>query len=217
MNTNLHAKRILLYGDSLVFGKASGENKRLDSNTRFSGVLQDLLGEDYEVIEEGLRARMIKGENGFFPNRDGAQQFNPIIGSHLPLDLVIIILGTNDCNIKARKSATEIASSFVQYAAVIDEWVQFLEVPKPGLLVVAPPSINEPYYDEGAKAIFGDGASDKAAGLPIAYQQIAEQIGAGYIDLQTVCNPAEGDGIHLDAEGNRQVAEALHKKIKEIL
>src|SRR5689334_11654512 len=97
MNTNKAAKTILIYGDSFTFAKIPG-GLRYDCETRFTGVLQKELGKDYEVIEEGLRGRTVSGENSFFPYRNGLEQFGPIIGSHLPLDLLVLFLGTNDLN-----------------------------------------------------------------------------------------------------------------------
>lgn len=215
MNTNPEAKRILLYGDSLVYGKASGKNERLDSKTRFSGVLQGLLGGEYEVIEEGLRARMIAGENSFFPDRDGLAQFPSIVGSHLPVDLLVILLGSNDCNAKANKSPQEIASALKGYSPILKNWCEFLSVPEPKLLIVSPPHVDEAYYDEAMTRIFGEGAGQRSKELAPFYEQVAENINAAFLDAAKVCQPAAGDGIHLDPENNLRLAEALYEKVKQ--
>lgn len=217
MNTNIHAKRILLYGDSLVYGKVSGENARLDSKTRFSCVLQDLLGGEYEVIEEGLRARTMSGENKSFPERNGLEQFGPILGSHLPLDLLVILLGTNDCNATADKTPEKIAEELKEYSPIVKNWCKVLAAPIPQLLIVAPPYINEAYYDEVMARIFGKGAGSKTQELGFLYEKVARELGVEFLNSATVCQPAPGDGIHLDAQGNRQLAAAMHEKIKEIL
>lgn len=114
MNTSISAKRILIYGDSYTFGKIPN-GLRFDSATRFTGVTQSYLGSEYEIIEEGLRGRTISGENGFFPHRDGLKQFDGIIGSHLPLDLVIIFMGTNDSNSSSKSTTEEIVAPFTKY------------------------------------------------------------------------------------------------------
>jgi lysophospholipase L1-like esterase len=215
MNTNLWNKGVLLYGDSLVYGKTSGRNERLDVKTRFSGVLQDLLGPDFEVIEEGLRGRTLKGENAFFKNRDGFAQFPAIIGSHLPVEWVVIILGTNDCNAGADKSPEEIAESLRLYPPIIHEWCEFLKVSQPKLMIIAPPNINPAFYDDGSAKIFGMSAQEKAKALPGLYGRIAEELEAEFLSLAEVCQPANGDGIHLDASGNRAVAEAIAEKINQ--
>lgn len=217
MNVNPTAKRILLYGDSLVFGKASGPNKRLSIDIRFSGLLQKQLGDDYEVIEEGLRARTLEGENAIAKHRNGLEQFPPILGSHLPLDLVIIMLGTNDCNATARKTPEKIADSLKKYPPIIEEWSKLFEVPMPRLLIVAPLRINQSFYDDLMGQIFGPEAPAKAEELPELYKLAATELGAHFLDISEVCEPAEGDGVHLDESGNRAVAEALHKKVLEIL
>jgi lysophospholipase L1-like esterase len=217
MNTNLSAKRILLYGDSLVFGKASGRNERLDAKTRFSGVLQDLLGDEFEVIEEGLRARMIEGESAFFPDRDGLQQFSPILGSQLPVDLVVIFLGTNDCNAKAQKTPQDIAASLRKYPPIIQEWCTFMAVPLPKLLIIAPPAIDQTSYDEPARNIFGSEAASKAEALPAQYALVAKELGAIFFDSSAVCKPATGDGIHLDEANNQSLANALEEVIRQAL
>ena len=63
MNTNPKAKRILCFGDSNTWGRIPGKKfRRFPVDQRWTGILQKLLGEDYEVIEEGLTARVVVGE-----------------------------------------------------------------------------------------------------------------------------------------------------------
>lgn len=87
----------------------------------------------------------------------------------------------------------------------------------PELLIVAPPPINEAKYDEGSQKIFSSGASIKVARLPEIYRKISQQIGASFVSLHDVCQPANGDGIHLDKEANKQVASVLSKEVVRIL
>lgn len=56
MNRNNKAKRVLCYGDSNTWGRVpSGMGEeRYPVDTRWPGILQNLLGENYEIIEEGL-------------------------------------------------------------------------------------------------------------------------------------------------------------------
>lgn len=216
MNVNPSARRILLYGDSLVFGKASGPNKRLPVEVRFSGLLQKQLGEDYELIEEGLRARTLEGENAVGKYRNGLEQFPSVLGSHLPLDLVIIMLGTNDCNATAKKTPEQISSALKKYPPIIEEWSKHFEVSLPKLLIVAPPHINEFFYDELMRQIFGPQAGEKAAALPALYEKVAKDLNADFFDSSKVCEPAKGDGVHLDEAGNETLAVALYKKVLEI-
>ncbi len=216
MNANPSAKRILLYGDSLVFGKASGPNKRLSGDVRFSVLLQKQLGNDYEIIEEGLRARTLEGENAIAKHRNGLEQFPSVLGSHLPLDLVIIMLGTNDCNATAQKTPQQIAEGLRNYPPIIGEWAKHFEVPLSKILIVAPPRINQNFYDELMGQIFGPEAGEKAAALPALYQIEAKNLKTEFLDISKVCEPAKGDGVHLDESGNKAVADSLQAKVLEV-
>ncbi len=212
MNTNPNAKRILFYGDSFVFGKIPA-GERYDSATRFTGVVQNELGSEYEIIEEGLRGRTVSGENAFFPERDGLMQFGPIYGSHLPVDILVIFLGTNDVNSGSEKSPREIAGTFRAYKEKISWWSNHLGFKEPKVLLIAPPLIEE----ENSYALFKDifkGAKAKSLGLPEAYMNIAGELGWGYFESGTVVTPSESDGIHLTKEANQELGEALSREIK---
>lgn len=217
MKTNPAIKQILFYGDSLVYGKQSGANARLDVAVRYTGVLQRLLGEDFEVIEEGLRGRMLSGESPHFPDRNGLQQFGSIIGSHLPVDVLVIGLGTNDCNQNPAFNAQAFAETLQEYAQKLNEWVDFFEIEPPQVLFVLPPDIDETYYDEGTARIFGAGAGERLKALRSALHGVAQDLGFATLDASAYCRPAQHDGIHLDAEGNEKLAKALRTKLLEFV
>lgn len=215
MNTNIAAKRILIYGDSYVFGKIPG-GLRFDSATRFTGVTQSYLGSDYEIIEEGLRGRTICGENGFFPHRDGLKQFDGIIGSHLPLDLVIIFLGTNDSNSSRKSSPEELVSPLIKYIRGVSWWAKHLGFDKPRVALVIPPTIDEPASDKAFKNIFS-GSGEKIFAMQKLIKQLADDNKVLTFDASKVVTVSPVDGIHLDAENNRLLGRALAQFIKEIL
>lgn len=217
MNTNPKAKRVFLYGDSFVFGKVGGKNERFDFTQRFSGVLQKIIGSNYEIIEEGLRARTLSGENGFFEQRDGLEQFGPILGSHLPLDVIVIMLGTNDFNSKSSKSLKDIQTDLQNYDIKIKEWCEFLEVSIPKVLLISPPKIKPEFFDDGQKTIFGKEASRYVAQLPDTYNTEAHRHGWSFFDANTFCQAGEADGVHLDIANNLQIAKAMSLKIKDLV
>lgn len=215
--TGKYTKSIVLYGDSLVYGKQSGVNARLPADMRFAGVLQTLLGSDFDIIPEGLRARTMYGENPHFSERDGYQQFGPIIGSHLPVDLVVLFLGTNDCNSRTPFEPLKIAGSLKDYMQKIKEWTDYFEILMPKVLVILPPDIDESSYDQSMQDIFGRGASMRVKELRPALAKTADELSLPSFDSSQVCAPAWGDGIHLDAENNRSLAVALEKVIRGLL
>lgn len=214
MNTNIAAKQILIYGDSYVFGKIPG-GLRYDPATRFTGVMQSYLGDGYEIIEEGLRGRNLAGENGFFPHRNGLIQFDGIFGSHLPLDIIFIFLGTNDCNSSRNSTPEEIVSSYTKYLRSIGWWSKHLGFSKPKIVLIAPPMIDEPASIEAFKNIFHS-AGPKIARLPGLIKDFAIENKVYFFDASKVVTVSPIDGVHLDIENNHKLGRALVQFIKEI-
>lgn len=54
------------------------------------------MGAGYEVLEEGLSARITDFDDPNDPRLNGANHLPAALASHFPLDLVVIMLGTND-------------------------------------------------------------------------------------------------------------------------
>ena len=213
MNINKNAKRILIFGDSYTFGKIPAGD-RYDNESRYTGLLQKKLGDGYEIIEEGLRGRMIEGENAFFPFRNGFEQFGPILGSHLPIDLLILFMGTNDANSGSHKTPQEIVQGYDYYLGVVKWWVEHLDFPQPKILIIAPPIINELESYKIFKELF-KGAQDKVEKLVQLLRAYADKNNLEFFDSSAIITTSNIDGIHLDEEANELLAEALSTKIKE--
>ena len=94
-------KHILCYGDSNTHGYIPGGG-RYDDDTRYTGILAKLLGSDYRIIEEGLNSRTSSFDDPFEPYKNGMDCLIPCLDSHKPLDLTILMLGSND--MKSRQS-----------------------------------------------------------------------------------------------------------------
>jgi lysophospholipase L1-like esterase len=215
MNTKPSAKSILVYGDSISYGRMPKPLKRHPSSVRWTGILQKELGDEYEIVEEGLRARMLFGDNPHFRERDGFAQFGPILGSHLPLDLIVIFLGTNDLNEQSAKSPEDIANQLDGYFKRIDWWISELQIETPPeVLIVSPPHINEECL--GEVTIF-KGAGTKSRALAPLYQAKAEEHNSYFFDAAIHTNPSNIDGVHLDEAGNLKLGLAIAPVIRKIL
>ncbi len=215
MNTTPNAKRILIYGDSFVYGKIPG-GSRFESNERFTGIIQSELGTEYEVIEEGLRGRTVSGENSFFPYRNGLEQFGPIFGSHLPVDLIIFLLGTNDINSGSKKNPDETPNDFIEYLKSIKFWCGSFDYILPQILLIAPPVVEEEFSFNSFKDIF-KGAKEKSLSFSKSYKDFSLKNNWHFLDTSNIIKASEIDGVHLDKEGNKILGEAIVKKIKEVL
>ncbi len=215
MITNPKAKRVLFYGDSLVYGLVAGKNERLRSDERFTGIVQNKLGDGFEIIEEGLRARTLTGENPFFPYRNGLGSFDAVFGSHMPVDMIVVMLGANDCNDKPGFDAKKVAGSLESYVEKIDNWAAAFACPVPAVLIVLPPLVDEQYFNEKFRVIFS-GASAKLIVLRQAMKKKATELGLQTLDAADYASPSMSDGIHLYVEDNERLAVELARRIRNV-
>ena len=204
--------RILCYGDSNTWGYISDSDHQRHSKTeRWTGVLQNMLGDNFEIIEEGLNGRTLisidkrSGREG----RNGAEYLLPCLDTHDPIDLVIIMLGTNELKTEFYRNPKEIGEIFEEYfVKKILARKSVCRKTTPKLLVVAPPEITK----ENPKFI---GSIEKSQKLNDIYEDIAirngcDFIGNGYWEVGEA-------GVHLSRDGHRILASKLSRKIKEII
>ena len=146
MNTNPAAKVVLCFGDSNTWGSRPGvgDGGRFPADVRWTGQLQNQLGGDYYVIEEGRGGRTVNLDDDR-PGRNGLEYFDPCIASHDPLDVVIIMLGTNDQKISFDTTAEQIAEGLKQYVDVVEQ-----RAPDAAIILVSPVHTvaGHPHFDE---------------------------------------------------------------------
>ena len=104
-------KTVLCYGDSNTWGFDPATRTRFPPHVRWTGVLGQRLGDGYQVIEEGLNGRTTRWDDPIEPDRNGLAYLRPCVESHQPLDLIVIMLGTNDLKRRFDLSASDIAQS----------------------------------------------------------------------------------------------------------
>ncbi len=208
-------KRVLAYGDSITWGRIACKPGRFDEDTRWTCLVQKKFGNAVEIIEEGLRCRMLEGENLYVNNCNGLKQFGAIFRSYLPLDLVLIFLGTNDMNNKANKDPEEIANNLIEYITIIESQSEKPAPRKsPDILILSPPHIDESSLKR--ESMF-TGAGAKSHDLAQLYKAVAEKNGAYFFDAAQTVIACKEDGVHLDAEGNSSLANDLFPIIQDIL
>lgn len=196
--------KILCYGDSNTWGSEPGTDTRFGRKVRWPGVLQEQLGREYRIIEEGLGGRTTVFDDPLSEHRNGKVYFQPCLESHQPLDIVIIMLGTNDVQTRFSASAVEIAWG-------MEILVGMAKVFTLTVLVIAPPNLARiPAAEEGA---YRD-AAEKMRRLPALYQDIAEANNCLFLDASRVIVSSDVDGIHFDAGEHRKLGEAVAEVIR---
>lgn len=200
-------KEILCFGDSNTYGRNPEDGSRFSYEERWPGILSELLGDGYRIIEEGFSGRTIFADNPFFPGKSGLDHIDMILKTHLPLDLIIIMLGTNDAKMIYNASAKDIA-----YGAgiLVDKirqynWPAWLDR-KPELLLVSPVNILPVGENEKEEA-------EKSLYFAEYFRKIADSKGTFFLDAALYAKPGS-DGLHISAEGHRGLAEALASFLK---
>lgn len=143
MNTDPNAVKILCYGDSNTYGQKPDKPGRYEANVRWTGVLQELLGIGYHIVEEGLGSRTTNLDYHKKPGRNGRSYLAPCLQSHNPIDIVIMMLGTNDLKIEYRRSAEDIASAL---GGLIDDVRTYGETKtgaNPKIILISPIEIDD--------------------------------------------------------------------------
>jgi len=202
-------KHVLCYGDSNTWGADPVTGDRHDVDVRWTGVLQTHLGSAYRVIEEGLGGRTTVWDDPIEEHKNGKTYLPPCIGSHQPLDLVIIKLGTNDLKQRFSVSAYDIANSVGTLVRVIRAIDASLPV-----LILAPPELGTLNLDY--QAMFA-GGPEKSQQFPKEYRRVAKEYGCDFLDTNRVIVCSDADGLHYDAENHHKLGVAVADKVREII
>lgn len=202
--------KILCYGDSNTFGYIPGRGGRYDRHTRWPGVLQDLLGSSCKVIEEGLCGRTTVFEDRTEPGRCGLDRIADAVAEHGPLDLLILMLGSNDCKVQFQASAEQIAEGLEQIAGKARACAggELL------ILLMAPAAMTDQVMRSGFGPEFDRRSVDVSKELSKAYEKLAGQRGYCFLDGTAVTKVSSVDGLHLDRDGHRRLGEAVCGLVK---
>lgn len=213
MNTNPQAKRILCYGDSNTRGFDPATDSRYPPNMRWTGILQSKLGNSFEIIEEGLNGRTTDVDDPENEGRNGVVYLRPCIESHLPLDVVFLMLGTNDLKAVFNRSPENIAHGIQKLVQIIIDTCKEKGASTPLIFVISPTTVNESIGEAREKYT---GAQEKSKQLGREYKKVATAAGCEFIDLALHVSPSKIDGYHLDPETHAKIVEILAEKINEI-
>lgn len=219
MNINPEAKRILCFGDSNLWGRIPGDNNsaRYPANVRWTGVLQKLLGDNYEIIEEGLNGRTTDKESPFKNGKNGVKYLYSCLESQNPLDLVVLSLGKNDLKAQYNETPESIGRGIEECIQVIkSEGKDKLGV-APKILLLNPAIIEEKERVRfGKKVVDFQGGNKKSKKLVGVYQNISTKHKAHFFDVSKSIKVSGVDGVHLDEVSHQKLAESLFRIVKMI-
>lgn len=218
---------ILCYGDSNTWGcigrwvETVEPPYRYDEDHRWPMVMQKELGARYNVVADGLCGRTtIYSHLDEGPMYSGEPYLLPCMRSHCPLDLLIIMLGTNDIYNHKALTADTIGDGITKLVELAQSSQWGREHQAPRILIVAPIEVKQP-HPNGRQNVYEKFRKEEGVALsklfPSVYKRIAEEKGCGYLNAAEFAVPCDADGLHMDADGQVALGKAVAAWVKENL
>jgi lysophospholipase L1-like esterase len=203
---------ILCFGDSNTWGYVAQTGSRYPRETRWPGVLARELGDGVHVIEEGQNGRTTVWDDPVEGHKNGRAYLVPCLESHAPLDLVVLMLGTNDLKARFSVPPFDIGWSVRSLLEEVRRSGAGRDGKPPAALLIAPPPLGKL---TGFAELFA-GGPEKSRKLAPRYREAAEAFGAEFLDAGTAAAVSDVDGVHLDAGGHEALGKAVASKVREI-
>ena len=208
---------ILCFGDSNTHGTkpipAQDMIDRHGPEVRWPGVMAAALGPGYRIIEEGLPGRTTVHDDPIEgAHMNGLTALPMLVGSHSPLDVVVLMLGTNDLKGRFSVTASDIAASLERLVANLRFLCAAPGRSQPKLLLVAPPPMRE--VDWLASKFVG--GAEKSLGLGAAIRRSADRLGAAFLDAGEHIEVSPIDGLHYDAETHATLGKVIAAAVREL-
>lgn len=199
-------KKILCFGDSNTFGFIPATGKRYDKKTRWTGILQELAGCDYEVIEAGCNNR-----TGFSDNPSGKMFTGyKILPDYLSQDMnfVILQIGLNDLQFQYDFSVEKFETGLEKLLDIVNDKSEHAKV-----ILIAPSLIGENIHKSYFSTMFDEISVEKSKKLPQIYKDVAKKRECLFIDLNQIATVSDIDGLHYEASEHKKIAEAIYPLI----
>ena len=211
-------KEILCFGDSNTHGYMPGIGTRYTSDVRWSGRLGTLLGDGYHVVEEGMDGRTTAFEDEIQPYRSALGYIDPCLKSHAPLDLVILMLGTNDSKTRYHVSAAEIGFGMSELIHHIETFFRYNKKRAgecPRILIISP----VPMPSTGGDPEMSEDSLRIQAELPEIYRTVAAENNCAFAEAGSWIGPEllGSDCCHFSPEAHRIFAEHAAMLVRKLI
>jgi len=207
-------KSILCFGDSITWGYNPASGTRYPPEDRWPRALETALEGRARVIEEGLNGRTVATDEPSRPYRNGLSMFPPLLEAHAPLDVIIIMLGTNDSAPCYGLTAGTIAYNCGALIRAINASLAGPGGTTPKALLVAPPPLGSLSAE---MALFYSGGQTTSRGLAAAYETTARWFDILFLDAGKTTKVSAIDGVHLDPHDQRQLGQAVAAMVAPLL
>lgn len=203
--------RILCFGDSLTWGFNPVDCTRFDDDVRWTGVLQNLLGNEYRVIEEGQNGRTISSDDPVEGEKNGLTYLIPCLDSQVPLDAMVIMLGTNDLKTRFGFSAADIAGEMDKFLHKVQLFNDAVLAGKMKVILMSPPHIPDDMHMSPFGDSFGYGeGKTKSEQLAMYYEELAKKYKIAFLNAADYVKVSTTDSLHIEADQEALLAKAVY-------
>lgn len=210
-------KTIICFGDSNTHGSCPmahlEDRRRLEREVRWPGVLAGKLAEHWHVIEEGHPGRTTVHDDPLEgAHKNGFPALLTILETHRPVDLIAVMLGTNDLKSRFAVTGQDIARSVEKLVIAARLSASGPGGEPPQVLIIAPP----PILETGCLGAMFAGGAAKSAEFSSCYAEVAERQNCAFLDAGEIISSSRIDGIHWEVDTHRRLATAIAAKVAEI-
>ena len=209
---------LLTFGDSNTHGTPPilnrGEYRRFDQKTRWPKIAQAALGDDWELAEEGLPGRTAQFDDpvmGAIMN--GRPALRMALQSHGPIDVMTIMLGTNDVKTRFATTPEQVVAGI---AGLLDVAMSLEYQERHGgfrILLICPP----PVVETGPIRVEFWGGAARSQALAPLYADLARSRGIGFMDAGQVISVSPIDGVHFDETAHAALGRAVAEKVRTMV
>ena len=202
-------RRILCFGDSNTYGY-SPDGQRYAEDSIWPGIMGNLLGDRFEVIADGKNGRTIAFDDPYMEGCNGMRDIEASLEANAPLDLVVLMLGTNDLKKYFDATPAQIAENLKAMCELIQQKTE-------AKILIASPMLlgDEIEFSPTLSLEFGRAQIDYSFDFAPQFSKVAKEVGAGFIDLAVVAMSSGADCLHLMPEEHQQIGVAMKDKVLE--
>lgn len=200
--------KLLCFGDSNTYGYNPENKSRYSFNERWTGILTNkLLPHKIDVCEEGLCGRTTVFDDTYRPGLKGSDTLPLLLKSRSP-ELVIIMLGTNDCKSCYKNTAFSIAEGINKLIGQVRAYDPHIKI-----LLISPIHLADGVGEKGYDEEFDDSSVLLSRELKAAYYELSQKAECEFLAASDYALPSASDREHLDREGHRALAQAIYSKL----
>ena len=206
-------KTILCYGDSNTYGYQPGTGSRYAPDVRWTGVLAHALAGKYRIIEEGCNGRTTVFDDPLEGWKNGMDYLRPCLHSHRPVDMVILMLGSNDLKEVFHASVEDITQGVETLLDIITDFMTEKQGKSPKIILVSPPEVGPAIEKGDFGYAFTASAVQRSKQFGAAYRSLAEKKHCLFLDAAKIVTPSPVDSLHLSAKAHETLGRALAELI----